>query len=91
MLFTIRRSLNYFRRYWITPASIWLRQPDGWVELRLDEIFVVKIQSVRHVIVRYYDGRRFVVSLFGFSNPAYDDVCRALNEAVDRNEQTRGS
>jgi hypothetical protein len=90
MLSTTKRLLGYFRRYWITPSSIWLRQRGEWVELRRDEIAALKFETVSRVIVRYYDGQRLIVSLYGFSNPAYDIVCRSLRDAMQHNEQTRG-
>lgn len=90
MLSTTQRLIGYFRRYWITPTSIWLRQRHEWVELRRDEIAALKIKTVSRIIVRYYNGRRIVVSLYGFSNPAYDAVCRSLRDAMRRNEQARG-
>jgi hypothetical protein len=85
-----KRFLGYFRRYWMTPSSIWLRQRGGWVELRREEIAAVKFKYVSNVIVRYYDGRRVTVSLFGFPNFAYDVVCRALRDALQQNQQRRG-
>lgn len=90
MLSTTRRLVGYFRRYWITPTSIWLRQRHDWVELRRDQIAAVKFETISRVIVRFYGGQRVVVSLFGFSNPGYATVCRALRDTLRRNEQTRG-
>ena len=90
MLSTSKRLLGYFRRYWITPTSIWLRQRREWVELRRDQVAALKFETVSKVIVRYYGGQRFIVSLYGFSNPAYDAVCRWLRDAMQHNEQTRG-
>jgi hypothetical protein len=90
MLSITKRLLGYFRRYWMTPSSIWLRQRRGWVELRRDEIAALKFKKVSGVIVRYYSGQRFILSLYGFSNPAYDAVCRSLRDAMQHNEQTRG-
>jgi hypothetical protein len=90
MLSTPKRLLGYFRRYWITPTSIWLRQRREWVELRRDEIAALKFETVSRIIVRYYNGRRFVVSLYGFSNPSYDAVCRSLRDSMRHNEETRG-
>jgi hypothetical protein len=90
MLSITKRLLGFFRRYWLTPTSIWLRQRSEWVELRRDEIAALKFQTVSRVIVRYYNGQRFIVSLYGFSNPAYHAVCCALCDAMRQNEQTRG-
>src|SRR5258708_11715899 len=90
MLPTTKRLLGYFRRYWISPSSIWLRQRRGWVELRRDQIAAVKFKSVGRIIVRFYGGQRVLVSLYGFSNPAYDAGCFSLREAMLHNEQTRG-
>lgn len=85
-----KRLLGYFRRYSISPSSIWLRQRDGWVELRRNEIAALKFETATRIIVRYYNGRRFIVSLYGFPNWSYDVVYRALGDSVRRNEQTRG-
>lgn len=82
--------MGYFRRYWITASSIWLRQRDGWVELRRNEIAALKFETVSRIIVRYYNGRRLIVSLYGFPNWAYDIVCRALHDSMRQNEQTSG-
>jgi|GEM_PF-3711520 len=90
MLSTTKRWAGYFRRYWITPNSIWLRQRREWVELRRDEIAALKFETVGRVIVRYYNGKRFIVSLYGFPNFSYDAVCRSLRDAMRHNEQTRG-
>jgi len=90
MLSTTKRLLGFFRRYWITPTSIWLRQQNAWIELRRDEIAALKFETVSHIIVRYYDGQRFVVNLYGYSNPAYKAICRTLRDAMRHNEQARG-
>lgn len=90
MISSSKRLLGYFRRYWLTPSSIWLRQRRGWVELRRDQIAALKFESVSQVRVRYYNGQRLIVSLYGFPNPSYDAVCRALRDAMRHNEQTRG-
>ena len=90
MLRIAERFLGYLRRYRTTPTSIWLRPEREWVELRRDAIAAVKLESVSRVIVRYYDGQRFVVSLFRLSNPAYDAVRGWLEEALRENEATRG-
>ena len=90
MLSISKRLLGYFRRYWITPSAIWLRQGRGWVELRRDEIAAVKYKAVSEVIIRFYDGQRVVVSLFGFSNSGHDAVCRALRDTLRQNEQVKG-
>lgn len=84
------RLLGYFRRYWITPGSIWLRQRQGWAELRRNEIAALKFETAARIIVWYYNGRRFIVSLYGFPNWAYDVVYRALHESMRQNELTRG-
>lgn len=78
--------LGYFRRYWITPSSIWLRQRDGWVELRRDEIAAIRFETVCRIIVRYYNGRRSIVNLYGFPNYSYDIIYRALHESMRQNE-----
>jgi hypothetical protein len=88
MLSARKRLLGYFRRYWITPDSIWLRQSGGWVELKRNDIAALKFVFVSKLIVRFYNGRRAVVSLFGFSNPAYAAVLRALRESLQQNQQT---
>jgi hypothetical protein len=85
-----RKLLGYFRRYWITPSSIWLRQREGWVELRRQDIAAVKFKNVSQIIVRLYGGRRVIVSLFRYSNPAYNAVCRALRDTLWKNQQTKG-
>jgi hypothetical protein len=90
MLSTTKRLLGYFRRYWITPSSIWLRQRRDWVELRRDDIAAVKFETVSRVIVRFYDGQRVIVSLFGFSNSGYASVCQSLRDSLRQNEQTKG-
>ena len=73
------------RRYSTTPTSIWLRQGREWVELLRNEIAAVDFESVSRVIVRYYDGQRLVVSLYGFSNPSHDAVCtrRQASQSTD--------
>jgi hypothetical protein len=90
MLSLANRLLFHFRRYWIGPSSIWLRQGHEWVELRRSEIAAVKFETVSRVIVRYYDGQRLIVSLYGFSHSAYDNVRGSLGEALRNNQQTRG-
>ncbi len=90
MLPFTKRLLCHFQRYWISGSSLWLRQEHGWMELRLDQIAALKPKTVSRIIVRYYDSQRFTISLFGFSNPAYDAVCRSLRDAMRQNEQTRG-
>jgi hypothetical protein len=90
MLSRTKRLLGYFRRYWITPTSIWLRQRRAWVELRRDDIAALKFETISRIIVRYYNGRRFIVSLYGFSNPGYEAVCRSLRDAMRYNERRRG-
>lgn len=90
MLSTTKRLLSYFRRYWITPSTIWLRQRRDWVELRRDDIAAVKFETISRVIVRFYDGQRVIFSLFGFSNSGYTAVCQVLRDSLRRNEQTRG-
>ena len=90
MLSLAKRLLCHLRRYSISPGAIWLRQDDAWVELRLEEIAALKFESVSRIIVRYYDGRRIVVSLYGFPMPAYDVVCRSLRDALTKNEKKRG-
>ena len=90
MLSLTNRLRFHFRRYWIGPSSIWLRQGHEWIELRPDEIAAVKFETVSRVIVRYYDGQRIIVSLYGLSRSAYDQVSHSLREALHRNQQTRG-
>jgi hypothetical protein len=90
MLSICKRLLAYFRGYWITPSAIWLRQRQGWVELRRDDIAAVKYKAVSRVVVRFYGGQRIIVSLFAFSNPSHDAVCRALRDTLRRNDQVRG-
>ena len=90
MLSISKRLLGFFRRYWISPSAIWLRQQRGWVELRREDIAAVKFETVSSVIVRFYDGQRVVISLFGLSNTGYDTVCGALREKFQQNEQARG-
>ena len=81
----MKKLLSYFRRYWITPRSIWLRQRDGWVELRRDEIAALKFETVSRIIVRFYGGQRVIVSLYRFPNGSYSAVC-----PLRKNEETRG-
>ena len=90
MIAAIKRLLDRFRRYRITPTSIWLRQRREWVELRRDEIAALKFETISRVIVRYYDGQRFIVSLYGFPNRSYDAVCRSLRDTMRRNAEIRG-
>ena len=90
MLSTTKKLLGHFRRYWITPTSVWLRQRREWVEVRRDEIAALKFRNVSWVVVRYYNGRRVIVNLYRLSNPAYDAVCRSLRDAMRQNERTRG-
>ena len=90
MLSFTQKLLGYFRRYWITPTSIWLRQRQQWIELQRCEIAALKFENVSRVIVRYYDGTRQIVNLYRFPNSSYDAVCRALRDALRQNEQTRG-
>ena len=78
MVSVVRRLVGHFRRYRITPSSIWLRQSGGWVEIRRGDIAALKFETVSRIIVRYFNGQRFIVSLYQFSNPAYDAVCRSL-------------
>ncbi len=89
-LSTPKKLLGYFRRYWITPSSIWLRQPDCWVEVRRSEIAALRFRSVSWIIIRYYNGRRLIVSLYRCPNYSYDLVCRSLRDAMCQNEQRRG-
>jgi hypothetical protein len=90
MVSVVRRLVGHFRRYRITPSSIWLRQPGGWVEIRRGDIAALKFETVSRIIVRYFNGQRFIVSLYQFSNPAYDAVCRSLRDSMQHNERTRG-
>ena len=90
MLSLRKRLLGYFRRYWITPSGIWLRQGREWVELRRDDIAAVKCETISRIIVRFYGGQRVIVSLFGFSKSGYATVCRALRDTLRQNEETRG-
>lgn len=90
MLSTTKRLLGFFRRYWITPSVIWLRQRRDWVELRRDDIAAVKFETISRVIVRFYGGERVIVSLYGFSNTGYTTVCKALRDSLRQNEQARG-
>src|SRR5262245_24170482 len=90
MLSLINRLRFHFRRYWIGPSSIWLRQDTGWIELCRDELAAVKFETVSRVIVRYYDGRRLVVNLYDLPQSSYDAVCGSLREALHRNHKTRG-
>ena len=90
MLSICKRLLAYIRGYRITPSAIWLRQRQGWVELRRDDIAAVKYKAVSRVVVRFYGGQRIIVSLFAFSNPSHDAVCRALRDTLCRNDQVRG-
>src|SRR5689334_2456695 len=90
MLSTGKRLLGYFRRYWITPSAIWLRQRGDWVELRRNDIAAVKFETISGVIIRSYNGQRVIVSLYGLSNSGYGAVCRALRDTLRQNEQTRG-
>ena len=84
------RSLGYFRGYWITPSALWFRQRGRWVELRRDDIAAVKFKAVGRIIVRFYGGQRIIVSLYGFSNPGHNAVCRALRDALHQNDRARG-
>ncbi len=88
-LSTPKKLLGYFRRYWITAGSTWIRQRDGWVELRRNEIAALKFRSVSWIIIRYYNGRRLTVSLYRFPNYSYDAVCRSLRDAMRQNEEKR--
>jgi hypothetical protein len=86
----MKKLLSYFRRYWITPTSIWLRQRDGWVELRRDEIAALKFETVSRIIVRFYGGQRVIVSLYRFPNGSYSAVYPALRDTLPKNQETRG-
>jgi hypothetical protein len=67
-----------------------VRQGHDWVELRRDEIAALKFETISKVIVRYYHGERLIVSLYGFSMPAYNAVCRSLRDALKHNQEIRG-
>ena len=90
MLPAIKRFIGYSRRYWVTESSIWLRQGRKWIELRRDEIAALDFETVSRVIIRYYDGKRLVVSLYRFPNSSYDAVCRSLRDSMRHNEEIRG-
>jgi hypothetical protein len=90
MLSLANRLRFHFRRYWISPSSIWLRQERRWIELRRGEIAAVKFETVSRVIVRYYDGQRFIVNLHGLPHRSYERVCGSLRETLHRNQQTKG-
>jgi len=60
------------------------------VELRRDEIAAIRFETVCRIIVRYYNGRRSIVNLYGFPNYSYDIIYRALHESMRQNEQARG-
>ena len=59
-----------------------IRQPAGWLDLQRSEIAAVNFETVSQIIVRYYDGRRNVISLFGFSNSALAAIVNALRTVV---------
>ena len=67
-----------------------MRQRDGWVELRRDEIAALKFETVSRIIVRFYGGQRVIVSLYRFPNGSYSAVCRALRDTLRKNQETRG-
>jgi len=90
MLSTPKKLLGYFRRYWITPSTIWVRQQRGWVELRRKDIAAVKFETVSKVIVRLYGGQRQVISFYGFSMAALNAVAIALRDTLRQNEKARG-
>ena len=84
------RLLGLLRGYSITPWVIRLRQRNGWVELRRNDIAAIKFETVSRIIIRFYDGHRVVVCLFNLSNSGCSAVCNALQEALRQNECARG-
>jgi hypothetical protein len=90
--------LGWFERFWwrlsrcgyrASATSLWVHQPGGWVELPRDQIAAVKVCSVSHVIVRLYDGRRYVLDLFRFGGAAFEAVLAGLDQAQRENQRRR--
>jgi hypothetical protein len=73
----------------VSPAEIRVRQREGWITIPRDQVHAVKFRNISHLIVRLFDGRRFVLNLFRFPNWQVDRVANALSESQRVNEARR--
>ena len=90
MLTLPQRVLGRLQGSWITPSAIYVRQDGEWLEIPTAEISAVKTESLSRVIVRLYDGRRFVLELHRTFWRSFAPLFRALHDALKKNEQVRG-
>ena len=90
MLTVPQRVLGSIRGSWITSSAIYVRQAGEWLEIPKAEISAVKTESLSRVIVRLYDGRRYVLELRRTFWRSFTPVFRALHDALKQNEQARG-
>ena len=90
MLTLSQRVLGRIRGSWITASAIHLRHAGEWIEIPKSEVSAVKTMSLSRVIVRLYDGRRFVLELRPTLWRSFTPVFRALHDALDDNGRDRG-
>ena len=65
----------------VSPEEIRVRQREGWVTIPRTQVHAVRFRNASHLIVRLFDGRRFVLDLFRFPNWEIDRLAEALNDA----------
>ena len=87
MLSFSQKLLRPFCRYQITPTTISIRQDGRWVDITKSEISAIKVVSVSRVIVRFYNGQRYVLNLFRFSWSAHNATMQALRDVVSQNRK----
>lgn len=88
MLHFIRKIFHWLDGAYITDETIFLRQSSGWIRLPRSEIYSVKFKG--YIVVRLKNRQRFILTLFGLSNPAYDRVVEALRKDLQLVKIERG-
>src|SRR5690349_25121470 len=75
----------------VSPGEIRVRQREGWIVIPRDQVHAVKFKNISHLIVRLFDGRRFVLNLFRFPNWEVDRVADSLKDAHRENAERRAA